>query len=204
MTLAGVSGLDDADVGDDPLVEVARWLADADAAGITEPRAMQVATAGPSVRTVLLRGLDERGFTFFTNIESRKSIELQADPACALALAWPSLRRQVTATGRAERVADDEAVVYWRTRPRGSQVAAWASAQSRPLPDRATLDRSVADVEARFTDVDDIPLPPFWGGWRIVPLTVELWCGRENRTHDRIRWRRGSPGEAWLRQRLWP
>ena len=192
------------DVGDDPMPEVRRWVDDADAAGLAEPRAMQVATAGPSVRTVLLRILDDRGFAFFTNLESRKSLELTADPACALTLVWPSLRRQVNATGWAERVADDEATAYWRTRPRGSQIAAWASPQSRVLADRATLERAVAEVEARFADVDVLPLPAFWGAWRIVPLTVELWAGHPDRLHDRLRWRRDAPGEPWTRERLWP
>lgn len=192
------------DVGADPMPEVARWVADADAAGLAEPRAMQVATVGPSVRTVLLRGFDERGFVFMTNLESRKSIGLAADPSCALTLVWPSLHRQVTATGRAERVADDEVAAYWRTRPWGSQVAAWASAQSRVLDHRRMLEQAVTDVEARFAADEAIPVPPFWGGWRIVPLAVELWCGRPDRLHDRLRWRRRAPGEPWTRERLWP
>lgn len=191
------------DVGDDPMPEVARWVAEADGAGLAEPRAMQVATAGPSVRTVLLRTLDGRGFTFFTNLESRKSKELLDDPACALVLVWPSMRRQVTATGTAVRVDDDEVEAYWRTRPRGSQVAAWASTQSRVLPDRADLERSVEEVATRFAGVD-VPVPSFWGGWRIVPSTVELWSGRDDRLHDRLRWRRDGPGEPWIRDRLWP
>lgn len=203
MTLGRVSGLDEDDVGDDPLVEVARWVADADAAGLAEPRAMQVATAGPSVRTVLLRGLDGRGFTFFTNLESRKSTELRADPSCAVTLVWPSLRRQVNVTGVAEQVPADETLAYWGTRPRGSQVAAWASQQSRVLDDRSTLERAVAEVEERFAGTD-VPVPPFWGGWRVVPRTVELWCGREDRLHDRLRWRRPTPAEPWVRERLWP
>ena len=169
--------------------------------------AMQVATsddAGPTVRTVLLRGLDERGFMFVTNLESTKSRQLGVNPRCALTLVWPSLSRQVCATGTAERVADDEVVAYWRTRPRGHRLAAWASPQSRVVPDRAWLDAAFAQVEARFDGVDDIPVPAFWGGWRIVPNTIELWEGRTNRLHDRVRFRRAGPADPWIEERLAP
>ncbi|MCU1374891.1 MAG: pyridoxamine 5-phosphate oxidase [Actinomycetia bacterium] len=200
-------GLSETDVGDDPIPEVVRWVDDAVAAGGAEPHAMQLATVAagrPSARTVLLRGLDERGFMFVTNLESRKGRELAANPACALVLVWPALKRQVLVTGTAERVADDEVEAYWRTRPRGSRISAWASPQSRVLPDRATLERAAADVEARFAAIDDLPVPPFWGAWRVVPDSVELWCGRDDRLHDRLRWRRDSPAEPWIRERLAP
>ena len=207
MTLAPVS-LHEDDVGDDPIPEVARWVADAEEAGLAEPRAMQVATAGeqgPTVRTVLLRGLDERGFFFVTNLESTKGRQLAANPRCALALVWTPLRRQVCVTGRAEGVAADEVEAYWRTRPRGSRIGAWASPQSRVLPDRETLERAVAEVEAQFAGHDeDIPVPPFWGAWRVVPDSVELWSGQPNRLHDRLRWRRGAADAPWVRERLAP
>lgn len=192
------------DVGDDPIPEVVRWVDDAVAAGVAEPHAMQLATAGPTVRTVLLRGLDERGFMFVTNLESRKGRALTADPACALALVWPALHRQVLVTGRAERVADDEVEAYWRTRPRGSRIGAWASPQSDVIPDRAFLEQRVAEVEARFAGTDDIPVPPFWGAWRVVPDSIELWRGQPDRLHDRLRWRRVAVGAPWIRERLAP
>jgi pyridoxamine 5'-phosphate oxidase len=197
-------GLHEDDVGDDPIPEVQRWVDDAVAAGIVEPYAMQLATAGPTVRTVLLRGLDQRGFMFVTNLESRKGRALAADPSCALVLVWPAMKRQVLVTGTAERVADDEVDAYWRTRPRGSRIGGWASPQSRVIPDRAALERAAAEVEARFAGTDDIPVPPFWGAWRVVPDSVELWCGQESRLHDRLRWRRDAPGAPWIRERLAP
>lgn len=200
-------GLLERDVGNDPIPEVARWVADAEDAGLAEPRAMQLATSAegrPTVRTVLLRGLDERGFMFVTNLESTKGRQLAASPACALALVWTPLLRQVTATGRAERVAAHEVAAYWRTRPRGSRIGAWASRQSSVLPDRAALEAAVAEVEARFAGTDDIPVPPFWGAWRVVPDSVELWCGRPSRLHDRLRWRRLASGSPWVLERLSP
>jgi len=197
-------GLSEDDVGDDPLPEVQRWLDDAVAAGVVEPFAMQLATAGPTARTVLLRGLDERGFMFVTNLGSRKAKALAADPACALVLVWTPLSRQVLVTGTAERVPDEEVEGYWLTRPRDRQVAAWASPQSEVLPDRAALEARVAEIEARFSGVDLLPVPPDWGAFRVVPDSVELWCGRTDRLHDRLRWRRSAPGTRWIRERLAP
>jgi pyridoxamine 5'-phosphate oxidase len=141
---------------------------------------------------------------FVTNLESRKGRELAANPACALVLVWTPLKRQVLVTGTAERVLDDEVEAYWQTRPRGSRVGAWASPQSQVIPDRAALEHGAAEVEARFAGTDDIPVPPFWGAWRVVPDSVELWCGRDDRLHDRLRWRRDAPGAAWIRERLAP
>ena len=197
MTLAGV---------DDPLATVAAWVADADAdERIAEPRAMQVATVGadgqPSARTVLLRGLDERGFSFFTNLRSRKSRELDGEPRCAAVLVWTATLRQVLVTGTVQPIDRDEVEDYWRTRPRGSRIAAWASPQSDVIPDRAWLEQRYAEVDAEHPG-EDVPLPSFWGGWRIVPDTVELWTGRPNRLHDRLRWRRD--GATWRSDRLAP
>jgi pyridoxamine 5'-phosphate oxidase len=197
-------GLSEDDVGEDPIVEVQRWVEDAVAAGVAEPHAMQLATAGPTARTVLLRGLDGRGFMFVTNLESRKGRALAADPSCALVLVWPAMQRQVLVTGTAERVGDDEVDAYWRTRPRGSRIGAWASPQSRVIPDRAALQRAVAEVEDRFAGTDDIPVPPFWGAWRVVPDSIELWSGQRDRLHDRLRWRRDTPAGPWTRERLAP
>jgi pyridoxamine 5'-phosphate oxidase len=200
-------GLIESDVGDNPIPEVARWVEDAVAAGVAEPFAMQLATVDdgrPSARTVLLRTLDERGFMFVTNLESRKGRELAANPACALVLVWTSLKRQVLVTGTADRVPDDEVEIYWHTRPRGSRIGAWASPQSQVIADRAALERSAAEVEARFAGTDHLPLPPFWGAWRVVPDSIELWCGRDDRLHDRLRWRRDAPGQPWIRERLAP
>jgi pyridoxamine 5'-phosphate oxidase len=191
----------------DPLVELRRSLQEARDAGLHEPEAMALATATPagtpSVRMVLLRGLDERGLAFFTNYESRKAEELSANPDAAVALNWgPPVRRQVRVEGRVERLGDDESLAYFRTRGRESRLGAWASPQSRPLADRAELDARYAASAERFAGVDDVPLPPFWGGFRLVPRAVELWENRPNRLHDRARYERTDGG--WSRVRLAP
>jgi pyridoxamine 5'-phosphate oxidase len=194
----------DHDLVEDPLAQLRTWLDDArDATG--QPLAMTLATAtpdgSPSARVVLLRGLDEHGLTFFTNRTSRKGDELRLNPRAAVAMHWWELGRQVRVEGGVEEVSMDESTAYWETRPRGSQIAAWASAQSQPLVDRAELDARVADVEERFAG-GDVPLPPFWGGYRIVPESVELWIHRDNRLHDRFRYAR--EGTGWRGERLAP
>jgi pyridoxamine 5'-phosphate oxidase len=190
----------------DPIRQVAAWLDDARAAGIALPEAMTLATADaegrPSARMVLLKGVDERGLSFFTNRESRKADELARNPRAALVLYWQPLHRQVRVEGRVEPIDDEESLAYFHTRPRGSRLAAWASPQSRPLGDRAELEGRYRAVEERFGGVEELPLPPFWGGYRVVPDAVELWHGRENRLHDRIRYER-SDGR-WVRGRLAP
>jgi pyridoxamine 5'-phosphate oxidase len=190
-----------------PLLELARWLGEAREAGLHEPDAMALATGTPSgrpsVRMVLLRGLDDRGLGFFTNYESRKAAELAVNPQAAAVLNWgPPLRRQVRVEGRVERLSEDESRAYFRTRDRESRLGAWASPQSRPLADRDELDTRYAEVETRFAGVDDVPLPPFWGGFRLVPHAVELWQNRPNRLHDRARYERLA--EGWRRARLAP
>jgi pyridoxamine 5'-phosphate oxidase len=150
---------------------------------------------------VLLKDADERGFTVFTNLESRKAVELDANPRAALLFLWPALGRQVRIEGRAERVPPGEAEAYFRTRPRGSRIGAWASPQSRVIADREELERLVEDADTRFPG-DDVPLPPHWGGYRVVPETVEFWQHRESRLHDRLRYRR--EGGAWVVERLAP
>jgi pyridoxamine 5'-phosphate oxidase len=189
------------DLADDPMEQVRRWLAEAEAAGIVEPNAMSVATADVAVRTVLLRGVDQ-GFVFYTNYHSAKARALDAHPVAAVSLTWPALGRQVRAVGRAERVAEPESDAYWAGRPRGSQVAAWASPQSSVLADRAELDRLYQEALARFGAVEPVPRPPHWGGYRVVPDEVEFWCRGENRMHDRLRFSR--EGEAWRVDRLAP
>ena len=175
------------------------WLSDARAAA-SQHDTMTLATASadgaPSARIVLLRGLDDRGLTFFTNRTSRKAEELEANPRAAAVLHWPELDRQVRIEGSVERTSDEESEDYWSTRPRGSQLAAWASRQSTRLQDRAVLEAQVADARARF-DGEDVPLPPFWGGYRIVPETIEFWTHRDDRLHERIRFVRQPAGWRW-------
>ena len=196
--------LDEADVDPDPLVQVARWYQEAVGGGLVQPDAMQLATVGadgqPSARTVLLKGIDDRGLSFFTSYESRKGTQLAQNPRCALVLLWKPLERQVNVTGVAERLPAAESDEYFATRPRGSQTGAWASAQSSVIADRATLERALADVEARHPD--SVPRPPHWGGYVVRPDTVELWKGRRNRLHDRLRYTR--TGDGWVLERLSP
>jgi pyridoxamine 5'-phosphate oxidase len=188
----------------DPIALVRAWLEEARAV-VPEPGTMTLATATPegipSARVVLLRGIDQRGLVFFTNRTSRKGDELGSNPRAALVLHWWELGRQVRVEGPVEEVADDESGAYWERRPRGSQLAAWASPQSRPLVDRGDLDARIAEIEARF-DGDDVPLPPFWGGYRVRPATIELWEHRDDRLHDRVRYTRD--GDEWRSERLAP
>jgi pyridoxamine 5'-phosphate oxidase len=182
------------------------WFADAVAAEIAEPNAMSLATAdadgAPSVRIVLLKGYDERGFVFFTNYDSRKGRELAANPRAALLFAWLDLERQVRVTGPVERVARAETEAYFATRPRGAQLGAWASPQSAVIDGREELERRLAAVEARFADTQ-VPPPPHWGGFRVRPETVEFWQGRPDRLHDRLRYRQRADG-GWRLERLAP
>jgi pyridoxamine 5'-phosphate oxidase len=194
------------DVDPDPFVQLARWYDAARAAAGERADAMVVATAtpdgAPSARMVLLRGLDDRGLCFYSNTESRKGRELAANPRAALVLHWPEVGRQVRVTGAVTRLDDDEAVAYWRNRPRASQLSAWASRQSEPIGNRDELEAEVELITARFDD-DDVPLPPFWGGYRVMPDEIELWEHREDRLHDRLRYRRDAAG-GWQIERLAP
>jgi pyridoxamine 5'-phosphate oxidase len=200
------AGLVEADVDPDPMVQFGRWFDDAEAADLVEPSAMTLATATaegvPSARMVLLRGVDQRGFVFYTNYESRKAAELAANPRAALVFWWGELQRQIRVEGPVERTSQQESAAYFRTRPLGSRLSAWASPQSRVIPGRAVLDQRVAELAAGHPD-GNIPLPPFWGGYRLVPEVVELWQGRPNRLHDRLRYTR-TPDGAWRLERLAP
>jgi pyridoxamine 5'-phosphate oxidase len=189
-----------------PLQTARDWYEAAVAAGVPEPEAMALATAtaagAPSVRYVLLRGIDERGIRFFTNYESRKGRELTENPRAAATLYWRAQHRAIRLEGAVERLSGEESDAYFSQRARGSQIGAWASEQSRPIPDRKWLDERLLDAEARFED-EDVPRPPFWGGFRLVPDAVEFWEGRVNRLHDRQRFERAQDG-GWRCERLSP
>jgi pyridoxamine 5'-phosphate oxidase len=191
--------LDERDADPDPLVQVARWYQDAIDGELVQPDAMQLATR-TSARTVLLKGIDARGLQFFTNYASRKGRELAEDPRCALVLLWKPLERQVTVTGTAERLTEAESDEYFATRPRGSQLSTWVSRQSSVVASRAELEAALAAVEARFPD--EVSRPPYWGGYVVIPESVELWKGRRNRLHDRLRYRRER--DRWVIERLAP
>jgi pyridoxamine 5'-phosphate oxidase len=183
-----------------------RWLAEAVKSGIREPNALVVATADvagqPSTRMVLLKGADRRGFVFYSNYESRKAGALAANPRASLLFPWHELERQVIVEGSVEKVSVEESTAYFHSRPLGSQVGAWASAQSTVLAGREELERRVEERMAEFQG-KVVPLPPFWGGYRVVPAAIEFWQGRPSRLHDRLRYTRQSDG-TWCRQRLSP
>jgi len=202
-----VSGpeLDERSVDADPIVQFEGWLGEARRAGIVNAEAMVVATATrgaePSARVVLLRGLDERGFVFFTNYESRKAGELEANPRAAAVFYWEPLGRQVRVTGTVARASQEESAAYFAGRPRGSRLGAWASPQSAVVPSRAAIEERLAGVEERFAGTEP-PLPSFWGGYRIAPETIEFWQHGDDRLHDRIRYTR--EGAGWRIERLAP
>jgi pyridoxamine 5'-phosphate oxidase len=198
--------LDEADLAGNWPTQFGRWLADAADAGLPEPNAMVVATADvtgrPSARTVLLKGYDEAGFVFFTNYQSRKGTELAANPYASVVFPWFAMFRQVLVVGSVERTSRAETEAYFATRPRGAQLGAWASPQSRSLSGRAELQEAWRAAERDFGD-DPVPAPPHWGGFRVVPETVEFWQGRTSRLHDRLRFRRSDP-DGWIVERLAP
>jgi pyridoxamine 5'-phosphate oxidase len=196
----------------EPFDLFASWLKDAERHEPNDPNAMALATVDPSgqpnVRMVLLKGLDgpgyeSRGFVFYTNLESAKGGELLATPKAALDFYWKSLRRQVRVRGLISQVSDEEADAYFATRPRGAQIGAWASQQSRPLESRFALEKAVATVTARY-HVGRVPRPPHWSGFRVTPLEIEFWHSRLSRLHERVTFRRASAGEDWVRTRLYP
>jgi pyridoxamine 5'-phosphate oxidase len=198
--------LDETDVSHDPIVQFARWFAEAEEVQAHDANAMTLATAtsqgAPSARIVLLKAFDQRGFVFFTDYRSRKSAELEANPQAALVLYWSELERSVRITGTVEKTSQEDSDRYFRSRPIGSRLGAWASHQSRVIPGRHMLESDLKEVEQRFAD-GDVPLPPYWGGWRVLPESLEFWQGRESRLHDRIRYQRNRSRE-WKIERLSP
>jgi pyridoxamine 5'-phosphate oxidase len=196
--------VDENDLAEEPIAQLEAWLAEAREV-VPQPDLMALATADaggrPSARMVLLRGADVRGVTFFTNRDSRKGRELRENPRAAAVVHWWELGRQVRVEGPVEELSEAGSRAYWATRPRGSQIAAWASRQSEPLSGRDELDARVVEAEARFAG-GDVPLPPFWGGYRIVPESIELWQHRDSRLHDRVRYERTAA--CWVRKRLAP
>jgi pyridoxamine 5'-phosphate oxidase len=200
-----MAGLSEEAAGNEPLPLFRRWFNEAEKAGIFLPESMALATATPdgkpSVRFVLLKGYGDGGFVFFTNYGSRKASELEANPEATLIFHWAILQRQVRLEGAAERISHEDSEAYFHSRPRGSQIGAWASAQSEPLPSRRELEDRVKKYESEFRG-KDIPLPPFWGGYRLKPRSIEFWQGRASRLHDRIKFVR--EGGGWKRVRLYP
>jgi pyridoxamine 5'-phosphate oxidase len=189
----------------DPIELFRSWFEAAQGAGVLLPEAVTLATATPdgipSARMVLLKEVDARGFVFFTNYGSRKARELDANPRAALCFHWAVLQRQVRVSGRVARVATEESAEYFATRPRGSQIGAWASRQSQSLPSREDLERAVRDLGEKYAG-QDVPLPPFWGGYRLEPEQIEFWQGRADRLHDRLVFTR--EGDGWSTRRLYP
>lgn len=201
-----LAGLHERDLDPDPLRQFQKWFDEALAAELCEPNAMILATVAPdgqpSTRTVLMKGADARGFSFYTNYESRKARELAANPRAALTFPWHALERQVNITGRVSKLPREESETYFKIRPRGSRLGAWASRQSEAIAGREVLEERMAQFAARHPG-EDIPLPPNWGGFVLAPATIEFWQGRPSRLHDRLRYSRQSDG-SWKIERLSP
>ena len=203
----GSRGLTETDVDPDPFAQFRAWLDESFEAQLPEPYAMTLATATaegvPAARIVLLRGVDERGFTFFTNYDSRKGEELARNPRAALVFFWAAIHRQVRVEGTVERVSAVESDAYWHSRPLGSRISAAASHQSQVIPGRDVLERRVAELSALYDEDDTVPRPAHWGGYRVRPASIEFWQGRRSRLHDRLRYLRLEDG-TWRVERLAP
>ena len=201
-----LAGLLEKDLARDPFRQFEKWFQEAEAAKVPEPNAMVCALASadgrPSSRIVLLKGVDGRGFVFYSNYDSRKGRDLDANPRASLLFPWITLERQVIVEGTVTRISREESAAYFHSRPLASQLGAWASAQSTLLPNRAALDDAYKAVEKKYSG-QEVPLPPYWGGYRVAPESVEFWQGRRSRLHDRLRYRRGPDG-GWLVERLAP
>jgi pyridoxamine 5'-phosphate oxidase len=201
-----LESLSEQDVATDPVAQFGRWFDEALHAQLYEPNAMTLATADatgrPSARTVLLKGFDAAGFVFYTNYDSRKGRDLMDNPQAALLFWWGELERQVRIEGRVKKVGAEESEAYFQSRPRDSQLGAWASPQSRTILERAVIESNMAALQSQYADQPVLPLPPHWGGYRVLPDVFEFWQGRESRLHDRIRYTRD--GEGWVLDRLAP
>ncbi|WP_353720068.1 pyridoxamine 5'-phosphate oxidase [Dyadobacter sp. 676] len=200
-----LKGLLESDLDPDPLKQFRLWFDDVLEAGITESNAMLLSTVSegrPAGRIVLLKDFDKRGFSFFTNYDSKKGREIEANPQVALTFFWKELERQVRIEGKIEKTSEEESDEYFAVRPRGSQIGAWASAQSEVIPDRTFLEEKTSELKARF-EGRPVPRPPYWGGYRVVPDYIEFWQGRPSRLHDRLAYTKQSDGE-WKVERLSP
>lgn len=203
----GLGELNEENCETNPIVQFENWIQAAEKNGLKEPNAMVLATATaqgrPSSRVVLLKEVSDTGFVFYTNYSSRKARELETNPFASLTFYWPELQRQVRIEGTVDRVPRELSEAYFRTRPRGSQLGAWASHQSETIPSREALDRRLKELDNRYAVMGDIPVPEFWGGYCVVPEIVEFWQGRPDRLHDRIQYRRNGE-QIWVRERLSP
>jgi pyridoxamine 5'-phosphate oxidase len=200
--------LDEASVDSNPIAQFQMWFSEAQQSGLPEPNAMTLATSTSdgycTARIVLLKEMDENGFVFYTNYESRKGRDLTENPHAALVFYWAELERQVRIEGRVQRVPRQQSEAYFKSRPRGSRLGAWVSHQSEVIQSRRMLEARLRDLEARYAGTDDIPVPDYWGGFRVRPHSIEFWQGRPNRLHDRLRYLRNSEDEQWRIERLGP
>jgi len=203
-----LGGLDEGDLEPEPFSMFRRWLDDASAASLPEPNAMVLSTVSeegqPSSRMVLLKGIDEWGFAFYTNLLSRKGVELAANPACSLLFPWHPLERQVRIEGVASQLLREDVALYFSARPRGAQLGAWASHQSSQVAHRSELEDAYAAAETRYPESIEVPVPPEWGGYVVRPTMVEFWQGRRDRLHDRLVYRRTDDADVWTVERLAP